>query len=83
MKMTEKVKGLEAMKALQDENDIKMVEKKHKMATLKAKLNDQRRERLNRETEELEERMKPSPTYFPYTKNKGKHSITRFEAPDE
>ena len=50
------------------------------MLSLKEKLIDQRRERLNRDNEELAERTKASPTYFPFSKNKNKHIIARFEA---
>ena len=50
------------------------------MLSLKEKLIDQRRERLNRDHEEEAERTKANPTYFPFTKSKHKHLTTRFEA---
>ena len=50
------------------------------MLSLKEKLIDQRRERLNRDNEEHAERTKANPTYFPFSKNKNKHMIARFEA---
>jgi hypothetical protein len=35
---------------------------------------------LNRDHEDHAERTKANPTYFPFTKSKNKHLMTRFEA---